>query len=349
MVGWPAVAMEHVVRVPASPTAPHRHLPSATPSPPGPYLWAASSPAQPHACPRNPPTRAAAHWVMAPCDWVDGDLTQSGGGPGFNVLASRRHSLARPCRCPVPLLRQTKHSDAECAATSTPGPFAWQTAGPEGEQREGNLSTDGRYKNKTHALARRPSLASLSRNAAAPKQSFLDHPRQNSAPGSVQAAKLNGSRKGPDSQSVTKRLQTELMTLMTSPAPGVSAFPSADGNLLSWTATIEGPDDTPYAGLTFKLSFAFPSNYPYAAPTVLFKTPIYHPNVDFSGRICLDILKDKWTAAYNIQTVLLSLQSLLGEPNNASPLNGEAAELWDKDPQEFKTKVLARHRDVEDE
>lgn len=111
------------------------------------------------------------------------------------------------------------------------------------------------------------------------------------------------------------RLQTELMQLMTSPAPGVSAFPSADGNLLSWTATIEGPDDTPYAGLTFKLSFAFPSNYPYAAPTVLFKTPIYHPNVDFSGRICLDILKDKWTAAYNIQTVLLSLQSLLGEPN----------------------------------
>lgn len=105
------------------------------------------------------------------------------------------------------------------------------------------------------------------------------------------------------------------MQLMTSPAPGVSAFPSADGNLLSWRATIEGPDDTPYAGLTFKLSFEFPPNYPYSPPTVLFRTPIYHPNVDFSGRICLDILKDKWTAAYNTQTVLLSLQSLLGEPN----------------------------------
>lgn len=154
---------------------------------------------------------------------------------------------------------------------------------------------------------------------------------QNTAPGSVQAAKLNGSRKVPESGSTTKRydsqktvnancthqgrLQTELMQLMTSPAPGVSAFPSADGNLLSWTATIEGPDDTPYAGLTLKLSLSFPSNYPYAPPEVLFKTPIYHPNFDFSGRICLDILKDKWTAAYNIQTVLLSLQSLLGEPN----------------------------------
>lgn len=105
------------------------------------------------------------------------------------------------------------------------------------------------------------------------------------------------------------------MQLMTSAAPGISAFPSADGNLLSWRATIAGPDDTPYAGLTFKLSFEFPSNYPYAPPTVLYMTPIYHPNVDFSGRICLDILKDKWTAAYNVQTVLLSLQSLLGEPN----------------------------------
>ncbi|KAI1855571.1 hypothetical protein JX266_000436 [Neoarthrinium moseri] len=178
---------------------------------------------------------------------------------------------------------------------------------------------------------------------------FSTENSQNSAPGSVQAAKLGGSRKGPDAQSVTKRLQTELMQLMTSPAPGVSAFPGADGNLMTWAATIEGPEDTPYSGLTFKLSFAFPNNYPYAPPTVLFKTPIYHPNVDFSGRICLDILKDKWTAAYNIQTVLLSLQSLLGEPNNASPLNGEAAELWDKDAEEFKRKVLGRHRDVDDD
>ncbi|KFY88148.1 hypothetical protein V500_06525 [Pseudogymnoascus sp. VKM F-4518 (FW-2643)] len=164
---------------------------------------------------------------------------------------------------------------------------------------------------------------------------------QNTAPGSVPSGKSGAARRGPDA--------TELMQLMTSSAPGISAFPSADGDLLSWTATIEGPDDTPYAKLSLKLSFAFPSNYPYAPPTVLFKTPIYHPNVDFSGRICLDILKDKWTAAYNIQTVLLSLQSLLGEPNNASPLNGEAAELWDKDPAEFQKKVTARHVDIDDE
>jgi len=105
------------------------------------------------------------------------------------------------------------------------------------------------------------------------------------------------------------------MTLMMSPTPGISAFPDADGNMLHWTATIIGPKETPYADLNLKLSFEFPANYPYSAPTVLFKTPIYHPNIDFSGRICLDILKDKWSAVYNVQTVLLSLQSLLGEPN----------------------------------
>lgn len=105
------------------------------------------------------------------------------------------------------------------------------------------------------------------------------------------------------------------MQLMMSSSPGISAFPDIDGNLLSWTGTIVGPSATPYEGLTFKLAFRFPTNYPFAPPAVLFKTPIYHPNVDFSGRICLDILKDKWSAVYNVQSVLLSVQSLLGEPN----------------------------------
>ncbi|MCJ1479550.1 Ubiquitin-conjugating enzyme E2 11 [Lambiella insularis] len=174
---------------------------------------------------------------------------------------------------------------------------------------------------------------------------------QNSAPGLSnmhEAAKLSVTPRRHDAQSVTKRLQSELMSLMMSSTPGISAFPSSS-SLLLWTATLLGPADTPYADLTFKLSVTFPSNYPYAPPTVVFKTPIYHPNVDFSGRICLDILKDKWSAVLNVQSVLLSLQSLLGEPNNSSPLNGEAAELWDHNMSEFKKKVLARHRDLEDE
>ena len=58
-----------------------------------------------------------------------------------------------------------------------------------------------------------------------------------------------------------------------------------------------------------------------------FDTPCFHPNVDQHGNICLDILKEKWSAAYSVRTVLLSIQSLLGEPNNDSPLNAYAAKV----------------------
>lgn len=153
--------------------------------------------------------------------------------------------------------------------------------------------------------------------------------------------------KAPASQTVTKRLQSELMQLMMSTTPGISAFPS-DGNLLMWTGTINGPAETPYEGFTFKLSLEFPSNYPMSPPTVLFTTPMFHPNVDMAGRICLDILKDKWSAVYNVQSILLSLQSLLGEPNNKSPLNGQAADLWDRDPKEYKRLLMLRHREADD-
>ncbi|XP_050644233.1 ubiquitin-conjugating enzyme E2 C-like isoform X3 [Macaca thibetana thibetana] len=54
-----------------------------------------------------------------------------------------------------------------------------------------------------------------------------------------------------------------------------------------------------------------------------------------SGSICLDILKDKWSALYDVRTILLSIQSLLGKPNIDSPLNTHAAELW-KNPTAFK-------------
>uniref|UniRef100_A0A2K6JQE0 Ubiquitin-conjugating enzyme E2 C n=1 Tax=Rhinopithecus bieti TaxID=61621 RepID=A0A2K6JQE0_RHIBE len=112
----------------------------------------------------------------------------------------------------------------------------------------------------------------------------------------------------------------ELMTLMMSGDKGISAFPESD-NLFKWVGTIHGAAGTVYEDLRYKLSLEFPSGYPYNAPTVKFLTPCYHPNVDTQGNICLDILKDKWSALYDVRTILLSIQSLLGEPNIDSPLN----------------------------
>uniref|UniRef100_A0A8C3IZ66 Ubiquitin-conjugating enzyme E2 C n=1 Tax=Chrysemys picta bellii TaxID=8478 RepID=A0A8C3IZ66_CHRPI len=108
---------------------------------------------------------------------------------------------------------------------------------------------------------------------------------------------------------------------------GISAFPESD-NLFRWIGTIDGAAGTVYEELRYKLSLEFPDGYPYNAPTVKFLTPCYHPNVDTQGNICLDILKDKWSALYDVRTILLSIQSLLGEPNVESPLNTHAAELW---------------------
>ncbi|KAJ3107044.1 Ubiquitin-conjugating enzyme E2 19 [Phlyctochytrium planicorne] len=142
--------------------------------------------------------------------------------------------------------------------------------------------------------------------------------------------------------SVMKRLQSELMQLMMNGVPGVSAFPDPD-NILNWHGTIVGPSGTAYEGLSYKLSLTFPTNYPFNAPTIRFESPMFHPNVDTAGNICLDILKEKWSAIYNVQTVLLSLQSLLGEPNNDSPLNTQAATMW-ANQSEFRDMVLKTFR-----
>jgi ubiquitin-conjugating enzyme E2 C len=138
-------------------------------------------------------------------------------------------------------------------------------------------------------------------------------------------------------QSVIKRLQTELMQLMMNNDNGISAFPDGE-NIFHWIGIITGANGTVYEGLKYKLSIKFANNYPYSAPTVKFETSCFHPNVDQYGNICLDILKDKWSAVYNVRTILLSIQSLLGEPNNESPLNGYAAALWEN--QEEYKKIL---------
>ena len=93
-----------------------------------------------------------------------------------------------------------------------------------------------------------------------------------------------------------------------------------------------------------KLSLAFPNDYPFKAPTVKFETPCFHPNVDQFGNICLDILKEKWSSVYDVRAVLLSIQSLLGEPNNASPLNAQAAQMWDNQ-EEYKKTLHKKYKD----
>ncbi|XP_068171197.1 ubiquitin-conjugating enzyme E2 C [Antennarius striatus] len=170
---------------------------------------------------------------------------------------------------------------------------------------------------------------------------------QNTDP-AVAAASSTAALKGSENTgsaakgSVTKRLQQELMTLMMAADKSVSAFPESD-NLFKWIGTIDGAKGTVYHGLRYRLSLEFPPGYPYQAPRVKFVTPCFHPNVDDQGFICLDILKDKWSALYDVHSILLSIQSLLGEPNNESPLNTAAADLWD-DQEAFKAHLHSTYQ-----
>jgi ubiquitin-conjugating enzyme E2 N len=94
---------------------------------------------------------------------------------------------------------------------------------------------------------------------------------------------------------------------------------------------IAGPSDTPFEGGMFDLELFLPEEYPMVPPKVLFRTKIYHPNIDKLGRICLDILKNKWSPALQIKAVLLSIQALMSAPNCDDPLDEAIAEHWKSD------------------
>ncbi|KRX55873.1 Ubiquitin-conjugating enzyme E2 N, partial [Trichinella sp. T9] len=124
-----------------------------------------------------------------------------------------------------------------------------------------------------------------------------------------------------------RRIIKETQRLMQEPVPGISAVPD-EHNARYFHVVVAGPQSSPFEGGMFKLELFLPEEYPMAAPKVRFMTKIYHPNIDKLGRICLDILKDKWSPALQIRTVLLSIQALLSSPNPDDPLATDVAELW---------------------
>ena len=126
-----------------------------------------------------------------------------------------------------------------------------------------------------------------------------------------------------------KRIQKELVELGEDPPANCSAGP-VDDDLFHWSATIMGPDDSPYSGGLFFLDIHFPADYPFKPPKVTFTTRIYHCNINSNGGICLDILKEQWSPALTISKVLLSICSLLTDANPDDPLVPDIADLLRK-------------------
>jgi len=138
--------------------------------------------------------------------------------------------------------------------------------------------------------------------------------------------------------STLKRLQKELQEITENPPYNCSAG-IIDDNLYNWTASIIGPDSSPYKGGIFKLEINFPDDYPFHPPKMRFVTKIYHCNINSSGGICLDILKDKWSPALTISKILLSICSLMDDPNPNDPLVPEIANLYKKNKESHDIKA----------
>lgn len=139
-----------------------------------------------------------------------------------------------------------------------------------------------------------------------------------------------------ETMSAIRRIQHELTELQTENLPGYSATPCDDNDLFAWDATLEGPQGTPYENGVFHLHIRFPLNYPFAPPNVVFKTKVYHPNISPAGVICIDILKQNWSPALTILKVLLSISSLLADPNPHDPLVPAIASQYKTNLPEFE-------------
>ncbi|CAH0556714.1 unnamed protein product [Brassicogethes aeneus] len=133
--------------------------------------------------------------------------------------------------------------------------------------------------------------------------------------------------------SLPRRIKVETRELARDPPPGISAIPDGE-NCRYFQVVMAGPAGSPYEGGLFKLELFLPENYPLSPPSVRFLTKIFHPNIDKLGRICLDILKNQWSPALQVRTVLLSIQALLSSPNPDDPLANDVANLWKSREQE---------------
>lgn len=158
--------------------------------------------------------------------------------------------------------------------------------------------------------------------------------------------------------SASKRLFKEYKALSSDAPDGITAGPLNEDDMFTWEALIEGPKDTPFEGGIFPASLTFPRDYPLAPPKMKFTTEIWHPNVYPNGEVCISILhapgddpmqyeqaSERWSPIQSVEKILISVMSMLAEPNDESPANVDAARMWRERRGEYEKIVRAKVRE----
>ncbi|KAJ1544062.1 Ubiquitin-conjugating enzyme E2 G2 [Nowakowskiella sp. JEL0078] len=144
---------------------------------------------------------------------------------------------------------------------------------------------------------------------------------------------------------VSKRKHSRLTV---NPPEGITAGPISEDNFFLWEALIAGPPGTAYEDGIFSATLTFQKDYPLSPPVMKFIGPMYHPNVYPDGNVCISILhppgddpnmyehaSERWSPVQSVEKILLSVVSMLAEPNDESGANIEASKMWRDDRKQF--------------
>ncbi len=108
-----------------------------------------------------------------------------------------------------------------------------------------------------------------------------------------------------------------------------------------WNSVLPGPAGTPYAGSQFIVEFRIPAGYPFEAPYVQFRTPIYHVNIHESGIPYCPLVLDGWSATKTLNSIMLFLEDLLKHPDPAYDYKMEARNLLQEDRAAYEAAAAA--------
>nr|XP_006125581.1 ubiquitin-conjugating enzyme E2 G2 [Pelodiscus sinensis] len=136
--------------------------------------------------------------------------------------------------------------------------------------------------------------------------------------------------------------------LTLNPPEGIVAGPVNEENFFEWEALIMGPEDTCFEYGVFPAILSFPLDYPLSPPKMRFTCEMFHPNIYPDGRVCISILHapgddpmgyessaERWSPVQSVEKILLSVVSMLAEPNDESGANVDASKMWREDRDQF--------------